>query len=44
MINRDFVYIIYVCSVYIYYVYINTHMCMYIFQRNVIFYILNVFI
>ncbi len=26
-----------VCSVYIYYVYINTHTCMYIFQKNVFF-------
>ncbi len=28
---------IYVCAVYIYYVYINTHTCMYIFQKNFMF-------
>ncbi len=28
---------IYVCAVYIYYVYINTHTCMYIIKKNVMF-------
>ncbi len=27
---------IYVCTVYIYYVYINTHACMYIFKKNML--------
>ncbi len=42
MINRihkkkNCVHIICVCTVYIYYVYINTHTCMYIFKKNVMF-------
>ncbi len=43
---KRFFYIIYVCTVYIYYVYINTHTCMYIFQKKMIryVYILNIFI
>ncbi len=31
---KVFVYIIYVCVLYIYYVYINKHTCMYIFKTN----------
>ncbi len=33
-----------VCSVYIYYAYLNGHTCMYIFQKKKCFYILNIFI
>ncbi len=34
-----------VCSVYIYYIYLNTHTCMYIFlEKKIYFYILNIFI
>ncbi len=31
-----FVYIIYVCTVYIYYLYINTHASTYIFKKNML--------
>ncbi len=41
--NKHFVYIMCVCTVYIYCVYINTHTCMYKFQNNFYFYILHIF-
>ncbi len=34
--NLVFVYIIYVCTVHIYYVYLNTHTCMYTFQKKIV--------
>ncbi len=35
--NKSFsLYNICVCTVYIYYLYINTHTCMYIFQKNML--------
>ncbi len=42
--NKSVFNIIYVCTVYIYYVYINTHTCMYIFKKICYVYILNIFI
>ncbi len=33
-----------VCTAYMYYAYINTHTCMYILKKNVMFIFLNIFI
>ncbi len=35
-IQNKFFYIVCVCTVYIYYVYINTHTCMFIFKKNML--------
>ncbi len=42
--NKSFVYIIYMCTSYIYYVYKYTHIHVYISEKHVMFYVLNVFI